>query len=178
MATAFSSQSVMTLARADAGVPTATQAPIMAAETERLIVWTIDVIDFLLLKLMANCRATSEQMTLETAGDFGRRPFSSAGSSAGVPCTLAPACGKKGMSDYLECSACRWHTCCPLSPERKIRHFRRRQLRTRYITRRGGVRPKDEMGQVRYSLRLLEQIPLGLNRRDSQALVNERVCLP
>ena len=27
-------------------------------------------------------------------------------------------------------------------------------------------------------LRLLEQIPLGLNRRDSQALVNERVCPP
>src|SRR5262249_114356 len=80
----------MTLARADAGAPTATQAPIMAAETERLIVWTIDVIDFLLLKLMLNCRANPEQMTLETGGDFGRRPFSSAGSSAGVPCTLAP----------------------------------------------------------------------------------------
>jgi len=29
----------------------------MAAETERLIVWTIDVIDLLLLKLMLNCRA-------------------------------------------------------------------------------------------------------------------------
>jgi hypothetical protein len=43
-------------------------------------VWTIDVIDFLLLKLMLNCRANSEQMTLETAGDFGRGPFSSAGS--------------------------------------------------------------------------------------------------
>jgi len=53
-------------------------------------VWTIDVIDFLLLKLMLNCRANSEQMTLETAGDFGRRPCSSAGSSAGVPCALAP----------------------------------------------------------------------------------------
>jgi len=25
---------------------------------------------------------------------------------------------------------------------------------------------------------MLEQIPLGLNRRDSQALVNERVCPP
>jgi hypothetical protein len=25
---------------------------------------------------------------------------------------------------------------------------------------------------------VLEQIPLGLNRRDSQALVNERVCPP
>src|SRR5262249_30030790 len=28
------------------------------------------------------------------------------------------------MSGLLECSACRRHTCCPLSPERKIRHFR------------------------------------------------------
>jgi hypothetical protein len=137
----------------------------MAAETERLIVWTIDVIDFLLLKLMLNCRANSEQMTLETAGDFGRRPFSSAGSSAGVPCTLAPACGKKGMSDYLECRACRWHTCCPLSPERKIRHFRKRQLRTKYITRRGGGRTKDEMGQIRYSLRLLVVDALPPRRR-------------
>jgi hypothetical protein len=137
----------------------------MAAETERLIVWTIDVIDFLLLKLMLNCRANSEQMTLETAGDFGRRPCSSAGSSAGVPCTLAPACGKKGMSDYLECSACRWHTCCPLSPERKIRHFRKRQLRTKYITRRGGGRTKDEMGQIRYSLRLLVVDALPPRRR-------------
>ena len=27
-------------------------------------------------------------------------------------------------------------------------------------------------------LEILEQIPLGLNRRDSQALVNERVCPP
>jgi hypothetical protein len=36
--TAFSSQSVMTLARAGAGAATATQAPIMAAGTERLSV--------------------------------------------------------------------------------------------------------------------------------------------
>src|SRR6266566_487598 len=40
-AMAFSSQSVMTLAYAGAGVPTATQAPIMAAGTEPLIVWAI-----------------------------------------------------------------------------------------------------------------------------------------
>src|SRR5262245_57570226 len=140
----------------------------MAAETERLIVWTIDVIDLLLLKLMLNCRANSEQMTLETAGDFGRRPFSSAGSSAGVPCTLAPACGNKGMSDDLECSACRWHTYCPLSPERKIRRFRKRQLRTKYITRRGGGRTKDEMGQIRYSLRLLV-VDRAADQRDELA---------
>jgi len=75
-------------------------------------------------------------------------------------------CGlKKGMSDYLECSARPWHTCCPLSPERKIRHFRKRQLRTKYITRRGGGRTKDEMGQIRYSLRLLVVDALPPRRR-------------
>src|SRR5262249_13292322 len=91
----------MTLARADAGAPTATQAPIMAAETERLIVWTIDVIDFLLLKRMLNGRANSEQMMLETAGDFGRRPCSSAPRSrlraakkgCGIIWSAAPADG-------------------------------------------------------------------------------------
>jgi hypothetical protein len=36
-ATAFSSQSVMTLARADAGMATASEAPIKAAGIERLI---------------------------------------------------------------------------------------------------------------------------------------------
>src|SRR5215471_9572498 len=41
-ATAFSSQSVMTLASADTGALTATQAPITATGIERVIVWTID----------------------------------------------------------------------------------------------------------------------------------------
>jgi hypothetical protein len=41
-AMAFSSQSVMTLAHAGAAAPTASQAPIVAAQTERFTAWAIE----------------------------------------------------------------------------------------------------------------------------------------
>src|SRR5262249_41272385 len=39
---------------------------------------------------------------------------------------LVTKAGKTGKKDvgWFEYNACRRHTCCPLSPERKIRHFR------------------------------------------------------
>jgi hypothetical protein len=40
----------------------------------------------------------------------------------------------------------------------------------------GRATARQNRGELK--MRKLEQIPLGLNRRDSQALVNERVCPP
>src|SRR5713101_6162572 len=73
-AMAFSSQSVMTLAKASAGVPIAIQAPITAAETERVIVQAIEARIFSSMNLWhlrcarANLRATTNLSMALTLG--------------------------------------------------------------------------------------------------------------
>jgi hypothetical protein len=58
----------------------------------------------------------------------------------------------KKKSGLLECSACRRHTCCPLSPERKIRHFRFLKgsfgQNTSLLVAAKGQRPVEQLGHI------------------------------
>src|SRR5262249_55597302 len=80
------------------------------------------------------------------------------GSSAGTPRTLARHDHEffqdaerptKRCRDYW--SACRRHTCCPLSPERKIRHFRLKGSfgqNTSFLVTEKGPRPVEQLGHI------------------------------
>jgi hypothetical protein len=81
------------------------------------------------------------------------------GSSAGAPRTLARMIMNffrmlnerptKKSRDYW--SACRRHTCCPLSPERKIRHFRLKGnfgQNTSFLVAEKGPRPIEQLGHI------------------------------